>query len=84
MLQNDEKGEPIECICPRGTRHISKCPWYNPDIIYVIDNDHDTLVSRLLDRRSITCTRTPQTTHQRFVVVALQLPLPTWGITLDV
>ena len=33
MLQNDEKGEPIECLCPRGKIHLSKCPWYNPDII---------------------------------------------------
>ena len=45
MLQNDEKGEPIECLCSRGTRHISKCPWYNPDIIYIPDNDHDLSTS---------------------------------------
>ena len=26
MLQNDEKGDPIECQCPRGKIHHFKCP----------------------------------------------------------
>ena len=41
MLQNNEKGEPIECLCPRGKIHHFQCPWYNPDIIYILDNNND-------------------------------------------
>ena len=53
MLHNDEKGEPIECLCPKGEIHLSKCPWYNPDIIYVLDNDHDLSISEQAAQQKI-------------------------------
>ena len=37
MLQNNQKGEPIKCHFPRGKMQHKQCPWYNPDIIYIID-----------------------------------------------
>ena len=53
MLQNDEKGETIECLCSRGKMHFSKCPWYNPDIIYIPDNDNDLSVSEQAAQQKI-------------------------------
>ena len=41
MLQKDDKGEPIECHCPRGKIHHFDCPWYNSDVIYIIDTKND-------------------------------------------
>ena len=37
MLQNDQKGKPIKCHCPRGKMCHKQCPWYNPNTIYIID-----------------------------------------------
>ena len=53
MLQNDEKGEPIECHCPRGKRHHFKCPWYNLDVIYIIDTKADLSTSEQAAEQNI-------------------------------
>ena len=53
MLQTDEKGEPIDCHCPRGKIHHFKCPWYNPDIIYIIDTKDDLSTSEQAAQQKI-------------------------------
>ena len=45
MLQNDERGEPIEFNCPRGKIHHLEWPLYNPDVIYIIDTKDDLSTS---------------------------------------
>lgn len=40
MLMGDE-----DCQCPRGRLHDSKCPWYNPDVIYILDKKGDLSIS---------------------------------------
>ena len=42
-----------ECQCPRAEIHFSKCPWYNPDIIYILDNDNDLSTSELAAQQKI-------------------------------
>ena len=37
MLLNDDYREPIKCHCPEGKIHHVQCPWYHPDVIYIID-----------------------------------------------
>ena len=37
MLVKDDYGEPIKCHCPEGKIHHVQCPWYHPDVIYIID-----------------------------------------------
>ena len=37
MLVKDDYGEPIKCQCPEGKIHHVQCPWYHPDVIYIID-----------------------------------------------
>ena len=41
LLLNDDYGEPIKCQCPKGKIHHEQCPWYNPDVIYIIDFQED-------------------------------------------
>ena len=41
MLLNDDYGEPIKCHCPEGKIHHAQCPWYHPDVIYIIDFQED-------------------------------------------
>ena len=41
MLLNDDYGEPIKCHCPEGKIHNVQCPWYHPDVIYIIDSQED-------------------------------------------
>ena len=41
MLLNDDYGEPIKCHCPEGKIHHVQCPWYHPDVIYIIDFQED-------------------------------------------
>ena len=41
MLLNDDYGEPIKCQCPEGKIHHVQCPWYHPDVIYIIDFQED-------------------------------------------
>ena len=41
MLLNDDYGEPIKCHCPEGKIHHVQCPWYHPDVIYIIDFQKD-------------------------------------------
>ena len=53
MLQNDEKGDPIECLCPRGKVHFTTCPWYNPDIIYILDTKGDLSTSEQAAQQKI-------------------------------
>ena len=53
MLQKDEKGHPIGCLCPRGKMHFTKCPWYNPDISYILDNNNDLSTSELAAQQKI-------------------------------
>ena len=53
MLQNDEKGDPIECLCPRGKIHHFGCPWYNPDVIYIIDTNDDLSASEQAAQQKI-------------------------------
>ena len=53
MLQMDEKGEPINCHCPRGKIHHFKCPWYNPDILYIIDTKGDLSTSEQAAQQKI-------------------------------
>ena len=53
MLQKDEKGDPIGCLCPRGNMHFAKCPWYNPDIVYILDNNNDLSISELAAQQKI-------------------------------
>ena len=52
-LQNDEKGEEIECNCPRGKIHHFECPWYNPDVIYIIDTKDDLSASEQAAQQKI-------------------------------
>ena len=53
MLQNDEQGEPIKCHCPSGKIHHVKCPWFHPDIIYIIDVKEDLSPSELAAQQKI-------------------------------
>ena len=53
MLQKDEKGDPIGCLCPRGNMHFAKYPWYNPDIIYILDNNNDLSTRELAAQQKI-------------------------------
>ena len=41
MLLNDDCGEPIKCHCAEGKIHHVQCPWYHPDVIYIIDFQED-------------------------------------------
>ena len=41
MLLNDDYGEPIKLYCPEGKIHHVQCPWYHPDVIYIIDFQED-------------------------------------------
>ena len=41
MLVKDDYGEPIKCHCPEGKIHHVQCPWYHPDVIYIIDFQED-------------------------------------------
>ena len=41
MLLNDDYGEPTKCDCPEGKIHYVQCPWYHPDVIYIIDFQKD-------------------------------------------
>ena len=51
--RTDEKGEPIDYHCPRGKIHHFKCPWYNPDIIYIIDTKNDLSTSEQAAQQKI-------------------------------
>ena len=53
MLLNNEYGEPIKCQCPKGKIHHKQCPWYNPDIIYIIDFQEDLSPSKLAAQQKI-------------------------------
>ena len=48
MLMSDE-----ECQCPRGRLHDSKCPWYNPDVIYILDKKDDLSISEQAAQQKI-------------------------------
>ena len=41
----NQNGEPVECTCSRARPHITSCPWYNPDVIYMPDNRNDLSTS---------------------------------------
>ena len=41
MLVKNDYGEPIKCHCPEGKIHHVQCPWYHPDVIYIIDFQED-------------------------------------------
>ena len=53
MLLNDDYGEPIKCLCPKGKIHHEQCPWYNPDVIYIIDFQKDLSPSELAAQQKI-------------------------------
>ena len=53
MLLNDQKGEPIKCHCHKGKMHHRKCPWYDPDIIYIVDFQEDLSPSELAAQQKI-------------------------------
>ena len=53
MLVNDDYGEPIKCQCPKGKIHHVQCPWYNPDVIYIIDFQEDLSPSQLAAQQKI-------------------------------
>ena len=42
-----------ECQCPRGKMHHSNCPWYNPDIIYILDTKGDLSTSEQAAQQKI-------------------------------
>ena len=41
MLVKDDYGEPIRCHYPEGKIHHVQCPWYHPDVIYIVDFQED-------------------------------------------
>ena len=53
MLLNDDYGEPIKCQCSKGNIHHVQCPWYNPDVIYIIDFQEDLSPSELAAQQKI-------------------------------
>ena len=53
MLLNDDYGEPIKCQSPKGKIHHEQCPWYNPDVIYIIDFQEDLSPSELAAQQKI-------------------------------
>ena len=53
MLLNDDYGEPIKCQCPKGKIHHAQSPWYNPDVIYIIDFQQDLSPSELAAQQKI-------------------------------
>ena len=53
MLLNDDYGEPIKCQCPEGKIYHVQCPWYNPDVIYIIDFQEDLSPSELAAQQKI-------------------------------
>ena len=42
-----------ECQCPRGKIHNTNCPWYNPDIIYILDTKGDLSISQQAGQQKI-------------------------------
>ena len=42
-----------ECQCPRGKIHDTNCPWYNPDIIYILDTKGDLSISEQAAQQKI-------------------------------
>ena len=48
MLMND-----YECQCPRGKLQDTNYPWYNPDIIYMLDTKGDLLISEQAAQQKI-------------------------------
>ena len=53
MLLNDDYGEPIKCQCPESKIHHVQCPWYHPDVIYIIDFLEDLSSSELAAQQKI-------------------------------
>ena len=41
----NDKGESIECTCPRARIHDKKCDWYNPNYINIPDTRNDLSIS---------------------------------------
>ena len=77
MLLNDQKGEPIKCQCPKGKKrqmHHVQCPWYNPNLIYIIDLPEDLSPSELAAQQKIySIYQILYTTNKSTVVVEQQL-----------
>ena len=42
-----------ECHCPKGKIHHFNCPWYNPDIIYILDTKGDLSTSEQAAQQKI-------------------------------
>ena len=53
MLVKDDYGEPIKCHCPEGKIHHVQCPWYHPDVIYIIDFQENLSSIELADQQKI-------------------------------
>ena len=53
MLLNDDYGEPIKCHSPEGKIHHVQCPWYHPDVIYIIDFQEDLYSIELAAQQKI-------------------------------
>ena len=53
MLLNDDYGEPIKCQYLEGKIHHVQCPWYHPDVIYIIDFQEDLSFSELAAQQKI-------------------------------
>ena len=53
MLVKDDYGEPIKCHCPEGKIHHVQCPWYHPDVIYIIDFQEDLSAIELSAQQKI-------------------------------
>ena len=39
--------------CPKGKIHHEQCPWYSPDVIYIIDFQEDLSPSKLVAQQKI-------------------------------
>ena len=42
-----------ECQCPRGKIHSTKCTWYHPDTIYILDTKGDLSTSEQAAQQKI-------------------------------
>ena len=47
ILLNDDYGQLIKCQCPEGKIHHVQCPWYHPDVIYIMDFQENLSSSEL-------------------------------------
>ena len=62
-----------ECQCPKGELHSTKCEWYEPNIIYILDTQGDISASEEAAQQKIYHMYLNSTQNHQNIVVVEQL-----------